>query len=84
MRKCDLHLSIHIYDVQTHCKLILVLHSGSISENETKSFDPQDKLLIVYGIKLGTLCVKIKKFGRIGNEKMRLEFMYSYNIKTNL
>ena len=56
----------------------------NISESETKSFAPQDKLLTVYGIKLGTLCVKIKKFGRIGNEKMRLEFMYSYNIKTNL
>ncbi len=44
MRKWDLNLRIHMTSKR---KLILGLHSDSKIENKSKSFAPQDKLLIV-------------------------------------
>ncbi len=44
MRKWDLNLSI---DMTSKLKLILELHSISKIENKSKSFAPQDKLLLV-------------------------------------
>ncbi len=44
MRKCDLNLCIHMTSKR---KLILVLHSVSISDYESKSLAPQENLFIV-------------------------------------
>ena len=44
MRKCDLNLCIHMTSKR---KLMLGLHSDSKIENKSKSFAPQNKLLLV-------------------------------------
>ncbi len=44
MRKCDLNLCIHMTSKR---KLILVLHSISISDYESKSLAPLENLFIV-------------------------------------